>query len=601
MKDSTGESAPKAGLPFILLAAVAQGWSLYGLHHSLRDHHWPATDHAWLYALYAVAVFIPAALELLADFARKRALWLLLALLGVAFFYCGWHHGTNVDFERFERLNGAPDSLTLAFEFGVLWLLVLPFLQTRLALGVWSTAYAPLFANAWRNKLVLAEAALFTGLFWLLLFLWQTLFHMLKIDYFRELFEEPIFIYPVTSLTFGCAVHLVGSVERFTSVVLEQILSVLKWLATIAGAILAFFTVALIFNLPDLVFTGQKAIGAAWLLWLLAVMVLLLNAAYRDGSIGQPYPKWVAQPLRWCVPFMIVVAITALYALQVRTRHYGLTVERFWALLIAGMALLYSVGYSIAAFGARAWLGGIARVNVVAALILIAVLAASLTPVASPYRLSANSQFELIRREGLAHEEGDNNYRWQSSPLSYLRFDAGRYGRSRLEQLSRLGSGPEAESIRRAATAMLARTNRWDANITGDAGSKLAKLRIFPGGRALDKVLIDALVEDSAKAGTTFLFQKSTDNSVGVFIDLDGDHADEFVLITNNSGVLYAQRGGHWIRIGSLFDAASAGIIANFARSVLHELEQGNFSAVRPEWSELKIGTQVYRVSPQQL
>jgi hypothetical protein len=32
---------------------------------------------------------------------------------------------------------------------------------------------------------------LFTGLFWLLLFLWRMPFHLLKIDFFRELFEEP--------------------------------------------------------------------------------------------------------------------------------------------------------------------------------------------------------------------------------------------------------------------------------------------------------------------------------------------------------------------------------------------------------------------------
>jgi hypothetical protein len=93
-----------------------------------------------------------------------------------------------------------------------------------------------LFTYAWRNKLVLGEAALFTGLFWLLLFLWQMLFHMLGINYFRELFEEPIFVYPVTSLAFGSALHLIGSIERLTAVVLEQLLNVLKWLGLLAGA-----------------------------------------------------------------------------------------------------------------------------------------------------------------------------------------------------------------------------------------------------------------------------------------------------------------------------------------------------------------------------
>ncbi len=176
-------------------------------------------------------------------------------------------------------------------------------------------------------------------------FLWQMLFHMLGIDYFRELFEEPIFVYPVTALTFGCALYLIGSIERLTAVVLEQILNVLKWLGLLAGVILAFFTIALVFKLPGLLFTGQKAIGAAWLLWLTAVVVLLLNAAYRDGSVPQPYPKWIAQFLRVVVPLTVIISLTAVYALWMRSRHYGLTVERVWAFVVAGAALLYSVGY----------------------------------------------------------------------------------------------------------------------------------------------------------------------------------------------------------------------------------------------------------------
>jgi hypothetical protein len=61
------------------------------------------------------------------------------------------------------------------------------FAQSRLTTGHWKIQYHALFANAWRNKLMLAEAALFTGLFWLLLFLRPMLFHTLGIDYFREL------------------------------------------------------------------------------------------------------------------------------------------------------------------------------------------------------------------------------------------------------------------------------------------------------------------------------------------------------------------------------------------------------------------------------
>ena len=164
----------------------------------------------------------------------------------------------------------------------------LPFVQARIVAGTWRSSYPMLFSTAWRNKLMLAEAALFTGLFWILLVLWQELFHMLGLNFFRDLFSKPIFIYPVTFLVFGIALHLIGSVDRLTSVLLEQLLNVLKWLSMVAGVLLVIFTFALIFKLPGMISSQDRPISAAWLLWLLACLVLLINAAYRDGTIANP-------------------------------------------------------------------------------------------------------------------------------------------------------------------------------------------------------------------------------------------------------------------------------------------------------------------------
>src|ERR1700722_20786249 len=92
---------------------------------------------------------------------------------------------------------------------------------------------------------------------------------------------------------------------------------------------------------------------------------------------------------------MVIVSLTALYSLLMRSQHYGLTVERVWAWVVAGAALTYSAGYSISAFARGPWLSSIARVNVVVAIALIAVICAALTPLLSPYRLGANNQFWL--------------------------------------------------------------------------------------------------------------------------------------------------------------------------------------------------------------
>jgi Domain of unknown function (DUF4153) len=577
-----------ATLPLILLAAVLQGWALYGLHHALEQHHWPATSSAWTFALYAVAVFVPATLELLGEYARAAALWAAVTMGCVLYFYFGWHFGAHVAESSFGKQPNFGYA-ELALVLGILWLHALPFLQCRLLTGRWTPRYPVLFSSAWRNALVLAEAGVFTGLFWLLLLLWQMLFHMLGIDFFRELFEKPIFIYPVTSLTFGCAVHLIGSVEKITSTVLEQILSLLKWLAVIAGVILAFFTVALLFNLPSLVFTGHKAIGAAWLLWLVAVMVLFLNAAYRDGTVAKAYPDWIAQPLRIVVPLLLVIAVTALYALCVRTQNLGLTVDRVWAFVVAGGAMLYSVGYTVAAFSRDAWLGAIARVNVGIAIILIAVLCLALTPLLSPYRLAADSQYHRIQRMGLAGSASSGFH--AESPMHYLRFDTGRYGMERLEQLAQGAAVVDAATVRSEAAAMLARQLPWESVPAAvDAASRLSEMPIYPTGRHLDQPLTAVLLADLAKPERRFLLNPISNIVAGLFVDLNGDNSDEFVLLLPYQAIAYEKRDGNWVLIGIMLSGRPAGDLAA-------DVAAGHVTVSPPKWNDLMIGTRRYRLT----
>lgn len=602
MDESTQRT--NAALPLILIAAVIQGWALFGLHVSVRDHHWPATHDAWLLALYAVVVFIPLTLQLLAEFRRLAALWACIAALSAALFYFGWHHGSRVavgtEIPAYMLSNRWE---LVSFVMAVMWLHLLPFVQCRLTSGAWRPQYRLLFASSWRNVLMLAEAGLFTGLLWLLLFLLLSLFHMLGIDYFKELFEEPIFAYPVTALAFGVAIHLIGSVDRLTSVALEQILNLLKWLAVLAGLILAMFSVALLLNLPKLVFTGDKAIGAHWLLWLVAGMVLLLNAAYRDGSDPKPYPRWIGLSLRIVVPLLVLIAATALYALCVRVQHFGLTVSRVWALVVAGAALLYSCGYAVSAFGKAGWFAGMARVNIVVALALIAVIAATFTPLLSPFRLAADSQYRLVVARGLAaleRESGkpENAYRMGDQPLKYLRFYAGQYGLTRLKALAQLQSGKDAEQVRAAAAQMLATNSPWNSAKPLDPKAALAKLSLFPAGSTLDPKLVDAIVADFPAQGIA-LGSLAADG-LGLFTDLNADGKDEFVLMMGYLDFVYEKRTDGWRRVGNLkaLTNSSQGGREAVLRDLKDSLQRGQTSSSPSPWRDLTIGVHRFEVVP---
>jgi hypothetical protein len=478
----------------------------------------------------------------------------------------------------------------LAFESAVLWLLLLPFLQRRLETGRWGGPYASLFAPAWRNKLMLAEAAVFTGLFWLLLELWQSLFHMLGIDYFKDLFEEPIFIYPVTALTFGIALHLIGSIDRLTSAILEQILNVLKWLAVVAGTLLTLFTLALLFKLPTLVFSGRHAISAVWLLWLAAVIVLLLNAAYRDGTISRPYPPWISKSLRFIVPLTLIVSATALYALIVRAQHYGLTEERVWAFVVAGAALSYSLGYTWAAVGRGMWMGRIGQVNVAVAILLVVTISVMLTPLFSPYRLAANSQFRVALK---GSPEDSEKRRPADSPFHYLRFDAGQYGRAKLEELASIQNVPHADWIRQSALEAKAQKERWSSAPSMNVSEFLAKVAVFPMGRAMDPDLVRQLSDDLRKPQSAFAYQAQSGGTVaGLYVDLNGDGVDEFALMNAHGGQAYQNRDGHWVPIGEVV----AQTPFRSWEALRDELMKGKITTTEPGWRQLSISGHAFRL-----
>jgi hypothetical protein len=577
----------KTSLPVILIAAVVQGWALYGLYYATKHALWPATDSAWLISLYTVALLLPTTAQLLAEHAKSAANWIIFAGLNTAFFYFGWHQG-NAVYDSSDKLSGFDTLFPYELALAVFWLMVLPFVQVRLQEGQWLPRYNLLFLLAWRNHMLLAEAALFTGLFWLLLFLWASLFHMLGINYFKELFVEPIFAYPVTSLAFGIALHLIGSIERWITVVLEQILNVLKWLAVVAGVILVLFSIALIIKLPTVVFTGQRAIGAAWLLWLVAVVVLFLNAAYRDGSIEQPYPTWIGRILKWTVPLTIISALTAVYALVIRTEHYGLTVDRIWAFVVAGAALIYTVGYSASAFSNR-WLTSIAPVNVTVALALIAAIAVMQTPLLSPYRLSADSQYRMA----LAMDKTTpNTGKYREDPFHYLRFDAGRYGAQKLQLLAELQNHPQAELIRAKAKAAQAQKSKWDYQSPTAIDTVIDQVAIFPQGRTLDANLRVVIVNDLKQPHADFSINSSSGEIIGLYIDLNGDAVEEFVLQSYYLGRVYQNQAGKWVPVAKTHIKGSGNTWAN----IKEKAGAGNFSAALPEWKDLMIGGQAFGV-----
>ncbi|MDA0890983.1 MAG: DUF4153 domain-containing protein, partial [Proteobacteria bacterium] len=381
-----------------LALATGQALGLWLLHQAIAQQIWPATDLGVLIGLYLNVIFLPLTLLVLWRYRSRRNLW--LALVSISFFliFSATQAFPDISIETFAGSTDEDQVIEFFLPWSIAWLIALPMLRTALETNQWRLPYATLFRNSWRSYLIIAESVLFTGLVWLLLLLCAALFQILGNDFFKSLFQNPKFIYPVSTFAFATATQLIGSSDRFIDSAIEQILDLMKWLLPLAGFIVVSFSITLIPKLPSLFADHEKVVDSAILLALIAATLLLFNAAYRDGTVEPAYGRWLREALRFVPAFLVVIALTALYSVSVRWIDGGLTPSRYWAMVAASFAVLYTAGYCYASARSGFWLSAIKQVNLGVSTILLITLLASLTPVADPLRLSVRSQVDRAVR-----------------------------------------------------------------------------------------------------------------------------------------------------------------------------------------------------------
>lgn len=564
----------------LLILAAAQGLALFLLHRAAEAGVWPATQLAVLVSLYLLVALLPLTAQLLARFLGEPRLWAALSAMGVVLVVFGWHFAANVVPEQSLRA-AAEHAMPSVFVLLVLWLVVIAFLRAQLESRMTVPSYRALFAAAWRNKLTLLEAVIFTGFFWLLLWLWAALFGTLDIDVFGDVFSASWFIYSATAIVLGLALYWIGSVDRLVDVVLAQVLSLFKWLAPLAGLIVVLFAFALLPALGELFGAGQQALRALWLLWLVAVTVLLLNAAYQDGTVA-PYGRLLATAMRVVPPLLLFIALVATYALYVRVSAFGLTVGRFWGLVTALVAVAHAAAATAAAVRRGPWLGLMSKTNPLLAAALAVTLTLALTPVLSPHRLAANSQ------AAVASATDDTQRR--TGALSYLQFNAGGYGRAAVARLAE-GTG-EASELADAARGMQART--FPAFQVGnvDFDEWWRTVRLYPAERAVPPELIEAIRLSGPRPSVP-----RGPAPYAVWLDVTAGPDLELVLFPYGGQYeLFVAESGVWRRHSTGF--AGAPFITD-SSELESALARGEFTAEAPELRQVVIGDRRITLQPQ--
>jgi hypothetical protein len=304
----------------------------------------------------------------------------------------------------------------------------------------------------------------------------------------------------------------------------------------------------------------------------------LLNAAYQDGSDASPYPRWLGTAIRVASILLLPVALLAIYALGVRIEGYGLTASRGWGFLVALVALGYAGGYAWAAARRGAWMAGMGAVNVAVALFTIVAMTLMLTPLLSPERLAAASQYRRV----LADPETD--------AYADLRFRTGRYGRERLAALAAIEGHARTGDIRGRAREELSRSLPWSGP-TPPGGLGPGNLVAYPSGTPIGPALIEAF----NAYGDPQLMSYCTPQArcPVLFTDLNRDGAAEAILFARHGIVGATPAGDGWQLLDRLVQAG-ASASSNDRETLVEALEDGRYRIGELPWQPVEINGELY-------
>jgi len=594
----------------VLIVAMLQGLLLWWVISTHDAGSWPGNDHLWHGVLLPFGIVFAPLIYGLAPWAQPRVAWVFVAVIAVLLLASNGQHAAHVWVSgstpwQTDPLPAQPVIIQVLLLFHAV-----PFLQGYLRTGRWRPVYSSLFLDTWQNAQRLALAAVFTGVFWLLLWLCAQLFDMIGLPFIRVLLADaPGFPCLLACPAFGIGFLLVGSAERLLTALRQQVLALLRWLVPIATLVLVAFSLALLLRAPALWAEQQHVIRAVWLLWLAIVTVYLYNAAYQDGSIDSPYPPLLGRLLGWSAPLLVLLSGMAAYDLWIRIDAYGLTNARYWGSLVSIVTLAYSLGYGLAGIRAGRWMGGMGRTNICVALGLIALLSVSLTPMANSARLVARSQAQRLAQADGSAGPGE---------FMNLRFDLGGYGYDELHRLADdARTSPGIRTGARLALAVRDEQDRGTFHYTTAPAMQIT-LKGFPAGTVVDADLraqILALLPDQptykrdarhtamrhgvlldnySRVGATDDICNATVSCPILFIDLDGDGIAEAIAFLPYRAIIFQRGAQGWGEIGNLSWRSLADVPhRRTAAELLALLSRGDYRAVEPHWKTLQFGADV--------
>jgi hypothetical protein len=341
--------------------------------------------------------------------------------------------------------------------------------------------YRSYFEMAWKLLVQLLFAALFTGLFWLVLETGNALFSLIKLDFLGKLLEKSWFHIPVTTLAFSSALHLSDMRPQIVAGIRKLLLTLLSWLLPMATIVIGAFLLSILATGLEPLWQTRRATHV--LLGTAALLVVLINTVYQDGNHLTPRThRFFTACLRIACLLPAPLVLLAVYSLGLRVAEYGWTVSRVVAATCALVAAMYAAGYALAALRLHDRLQRIASTNVLASFAILIVFLALLSPLADPARIAVADQLHRLAAGKTLPGRFD---------FHFLRFNGARFGVQELKQLSEQKNGAYPAAVEKMARLALSSNKRWDREDLNEIAPDTAQnIHVHPAGKELPKEFI---------------------------------------------------------------------------------------------------------------
>lgn len=529
-----------------LVIGLLQGLILYFIYQAGENKIWHAGNSSLFAALLLVMTVNPVLLISALGHVPMRTLWrwlipaaAVLALLG---FYDIWSNAGAPYWDTPKTPDAARYPSPILWVHAVAGILIAHTLVIAgAAAGRRMASYHGIFETASKLLIQIAFAAVFTGIVWLVLLLGAAMFDMIRLTFLKDVLDESWFAIPVTTFAFAYSLHITDVRPAIVRGIRSLVLVLLSWILPIAVLLIGGFLLAL----P---FTGLGALWAtksatALLLAASAVLVVLINAAFQDGESAQEVATPIRFSARIAAVLLLPLVIIAAYALSLRVGQYGWTVDRLVAAFYLLMAASFAIGYFWAAMRGSPWLARVAKVNIVAAFILLFLMLAIFSPLLDPARISVNSQMAHLDSGKIPADKFD---------YEYLRFEGKRFGSEALQQLAARKSGKDAALIARKAQSALGKNNRWQPPVATDKTALAANITVWPKGAVLPASFLE---QDWKKINEDWSMPECLRdrNAVcdGILLDIDADGRPELIIPdAMNASVIGQHKDGLWHRMG---------------------------------------------------